>query len=96
MGTYVYVIEQEGCGCLDLGENLCNGVSEGHAVWVRDMGDNTAHWEGLGRIPSQGGPQADGKITSEKIGGWMGVYPNGGRDDGGGITGGEDLHLLPH
>ena len=32
------------------------------------MGDDTPHWEGFGRIPPQGGPQADGKATSDREG----------------------------
>ena len=59
------------------------------------MGDDTAHWEVFDRIQLQGGPQADGKTTSERTGWWMGVSPAGGCDGGGGVTGGGDLRLPP-
>ena len=52
------------------------------------MGDDTPHWEGLGRILPQGGPQADGEATSEREVWCMGLPPSGGRDGGGGIVGG--------
>ena len=45
---------------------------------VGEMGDNTTHGEGFGRIISQGGPQDVGKITSERTGRWMGVSTYGG------------------
>ena len=66
MGASVQGVNQGGCICPDLGENLHGGVSGGPNVWVRDVGDDTAHWEGLGRIPPQGGLQADGTTTLER------------------------------
>ena len=88
-------VEQGGCRCPDLGENLCVGGSGGSVVWVEDVGDDTTHWEGFGQISPQGVPQADGMTTSERSGRWMGVSTTGGSDGGGGITGGGDLRLPP-
>ena len=59
------------------------------------MGNANAHKEGSGRIPPQGGLQADGEITSKRMGMCMSVSPAVGRDGGGGLTGGGDLRLLP-
>ena len=58
------------------------------------MGDDTAHWEGFGRIPPHDGPQVDGKTTSERTIRWMVVSPSGGRGGRGGVTGCGDLSLL--
>ena len=63
VGAGVQSVEQGGCGCLDLVENLCGGDSGVHVVRFGDMGDDTIHWEGLGQIPSQGGQQADKKTA---------------------------------
>ena len=57
VGTDVQCVEQGGRGCLDLGENLRIGSSGGISVQVEDVGDDTTHWEGLGRIIPQGGQQ---------------------------------------
>ena len=57
MGTDVQCVEQGGRGCLDLGENLRRIISGGISVQVEDVGDDTTHWEGLGRITPQGGQQ---------------------------------------
>ena len=59
------------------------------------MGDDTPHWEGLGRIPLKGGPQTDREETLARKGWRMGLPPSGGCDFGGGIAGGGDLHLPP-
>ena len=59
------------------------------------MGHETPHWEGLGKIPPQGGPQADREEASEKKGRSMGLPLAEGRDGGGGIVGDRDLHLPP-
>ena len=94
MGAAVLGAEQGGRGCLDLGEDLRGGGSGGHALRVGDVGIDTVYQEGVGRIPSQGGPQADRETTSERTGQWMDVSPTGGSDGGGGIIGGGDLRLL--
>ena len=57
------------------------------------MGDDTAHWEGLGRIPPQVGLQADGKTTSESTVRWMVLSPAGGNYVKGGFTGCGDQFL---
>ena len=58
-----------GHGCPYLGKNICGGVLGSSTVWVGDVGDDTAYWEGFGWIPPQGGPQTDGTETLEG-GGW--------------------------
>ena len=39
------------------------------------MGPDAAHEEGAGRIPPQGGPQADGEVTAERKGRRAGLPP---------------------
>ena len=56
MGTNFQGIEQVGCGCPDLGDNLCGGSSCGPSVRVDHVGDDTLHLEGFGMITHQGGP----------------------------------------
>ena len=87
--------DQGGSICPDLGEDLRGGGSGGHALRVVDVGYDTAHREGFGKIPQQGGPQDDGETTSERTGKWMGVSLAGGNNSGGGIIGIGDLKLLP-
>ena len=48
MGAAVQGVEQVGCGCPDLGENLRGGGSGGHNVRVGDLGDDIAYWGGGG------------------------------------------------
>ena len=52
--------EKGGGGCPDLVSDIIGGGSVVPVVWVGDVGDDIAHWEGVGRSPSQGGPQFDG------------------------------------
>ena len=59
------------------------------------MDHDTAHGEGFGPVPPQGGLQADGEETLERTGHSLGIYPTGGRDGVGRISGGGYLHLLP-
>ena len=59
------------------------------------MGDDTPYWDNFGRIPRQGGPQADREATLEREGWRMGIPPAGGHNGGGGIVGGGDPHLPP-
>ena len=40
-----------------------------------DVGDNTTHWEGFGRIPPQGGLQADGEENLREDGAVDGCIP---------------------
>ena len=56
---------------------------------------DTAHWEGFGSIPSQGGPQSDGGATLDRMGRGMGLSPAGGSDGRGGVAGGGYLRLPP-
>ena len=65
MGVADLGIEQGGGGCLYLGTDLLVGNGIVHTVQVRDIGPDTAHEEGVGRIPPQGGLQADGVATAE-------------------------------
>ena len=94
MGTAVSVVEQAGCGYPDLGEDLRGGGPGGNYLWVRYMGNDTAHWGGVGQIPPQSVPQSDGETNLERTGRWMVVSPAGGSDGGGRIIGGGDLRLL--
>ena len=95
MGAVDLDIEQGGSGCPDIGTDLLGGSAIGNAVRVRDMGPDTAHEEGVGRIPPQGGPQADGAETAEGMGRRMVLPPAGGCDGRGGFAGHGDLRLPP-
>ena len=94
VGVDVQGVEQVGCVCPDLGGGLYGSGSGGYFVWVGDMGDDTAHWEGFERIPPKGGPQADGTTTSERSGRRVGVSPAGGNNGRDKVTGGLYLSLL--
>ena len=82
-----------GSGCPDLGGNLCRCGPGGSVEWVRDVGDDTVHWEGSGRNPPQYVPQDDRTETSEREGRGMGVSPAGRNNGRGGVTGSGYLHL---
>ena len=64
VGAAVQGVGQGRRVCPDSGDNLRGGGSGGSVVWVGDVDDDTAHWVDSGRIPSQGGPQADRVATS--------------------------------
>ena len=87
--------DQGGCGCPDLGPYIIGGGSVGHDLRVVDVGHDTTHWEGFGRIPPQVVPQADGEATLERTGWSIDLSPPRGGDVGGGTAGGGDLSLLP-
>ena len=70
-------IQQVQSVCPDLGPDLLGGGSVGHTLRVGDMGTDTTHEEGSGRIPPQGGPKADGDETTEVTGQIMGLTPAG-------------------
>ena len=55
--------DKVGWGYLDLGPDLLGGGPVGHDVWVGDVGCDLLHWEGFGRITSQGDPKAHGEAT---------------------------------
>ena len=93
VGVTVQDVDKGGHIFPDLGKNLPGSVLVGHYVWVGDVGDDTAHWEGLGWISPQGGLQADVTASSEGKGRELGVSHTGGSDGGGGVTRGGDLHL---
>ena len=59
------------------------------------MGPDTPHEEVFGRIPPQGGPQAERVETAEGKGQRLGLPPTGGYYGGDGISGSGDLRLLP-
>ena len=59
------------------------------------MGHDPTHREGVGRIPPQGGPQADMEDTLDREGRRVDIPPAGRCDGGGGPAGGGDLCLLP-
>ena len=66
--TTVQGIGKGGRGCPDARKNLCGGDKGGSDVWIGNVGADNAHWEGLGRIPPQGGPQADWMPALEREG----------------------------
>ena len=35
------------------------------ALWIEDVSDEYLHWQGAGRLPTQGGPPNDGEETSK-------------------------------
>ena len=51
--------------------------------------------EGVGRIPPQGGLQADGMAAVEGVGWRLGLPTSGGCDGGSGVVGYGDLRLRP-
>ena len=59
------------------------------------QGSDTAHEEGVGRIPPQGGPQADGSETMEGTVQRLGLPPSGGCHGGDRFAGCGDLRLPP-
>ena len=95
MGTTVQGVGKGGHGLPDTRNNLRGSGPGGPAVWVGDMGDENLHWDGVGRIPPQGGPQADGTETSEGEGCEVVVSSTDRSNVGGGVTGGGDPRLPP-
>ena len=53
MGATIQGVGKGGREFLHLRKNLCGGGPGVPAVWVGDVGDDTAHWEIVGRIPPQ-------------------------------------------
>ena len=68
---------KRGCRCLYLGTNILGNGTVSVGVWVGDMGDDPTHWEGVGRIPPQGGPQADGEAALAGEGQCVDINPAG-------------------
>ena len=65
MGATIQGVGKGGCGCPNLGKNLHCGVTGCTYVWVRDVFDDTTHWEGVERILPQYVPQDDGAAFLE-------------------------------
>ena len=59
------------------------------------MGNEPMNWEGAGRIPPQGGLQADGGAALARGGRLVDIPPTEGRNGRGGAAGGGDLLLPP-
>ena len=95
MGEAVSGIDQIWCGCPDLGPDILGGGSVGPVARVRDVGDDSSHQEGVGRIPPQGGPQDGREADSDREGLSVDILPAGGRSGGSETVGGGELHLLP-
>ena len=65
MGATGQGVGKIGCGCPDLGKDLCGGGPGIFSIWFGDVGDDTMHWGvGVGSILPQGIPQADGTETA--------------------------------
>ena len=75
MGAADLNIEHGGSGFPEIGTYLLGYSAIGNGVWVRDMGPDAVHEEGVGRIPPQGGPQADMAATGEGVGRRLGLSP---------------------
>ena len=60
-------------GYLDSGNALRGIFTGGPVIQVRDVGAVPAHWEDLGRIPPQDGPQTVGVETKERNGWELGI-----------------------
>ena len=58
--------EQGGGRYSDPGTDTVGGVAVGSVVQIKNMGDDAAHQEGVGRIPPQGVPQVDRESTLER------------------------------
>ena len=56
VGAADSAVDQGGCGFLYLGTDLPFGGSVGYIVWVRDMGDDSVHQEGVGGITPHSDP----------------------------------------
>ena len=88
-------IEQGRSRFPDIGTYLLVGIAIGPDVQFIDMVPYYLHEEVVGRIPTQGGPQADRGATVEGAGRILVLPPAGGCDGGGRFAGGGDLHLPP-
>ena len=93
MGAADLYIDQGGSGCPDIGTDLLGGGAIGPAIRIRDMGPDAAYEEGIGRIPPQGGPQADGTAAVEGAVQRLGLTPYGGCNGRGEVAGVGDLRL---
>ena len=95
MGEYDVVVGERGIGLLDAGDVLRCGGTGSSVPWVGDVGYVPAHWEDLGQLPPQGGPQIDKAENAEGSGWELGVHPTVGGYGVGGTVGGGYLRQLP-
>ena len=75
MGAADLYIDQGGSRCQVIGTYLLGGGAIVTAIRVRDMGPDATYEEVVGRIPPQGGPQADGTAAVEGAGQRLGLPP---------------------
>ena len=94
MGVSDEGVKHGGCGCPYLGPDLLGGGPVIHDLQIGDMGNDPLHSKGVGQIPPQGGPQADGEKNLENKVHHMGILPAGGRDSGDGNAGGGYPRIL--
>ena len=66
----------------DLGPDKLGGGAVGTSIYIQDVGDDATHWEGVGQIPPQGGPQADREAILYREVNILDILPAGGRDVG--------------
>ena len=77
MSATVQGIRKGGRRCIDLRKNIRGRGPGSPVLWVGDVGNDTTHWEGVERIPPQGGPQAEGTEILEGKGWEVGIPPYG-------------------
>ena len=73
----IYIYRTQHIGTYLLGDGAI-----GPAMRVRDTSPDTTYEEGVGQIPLQGGPKADGTATAEGLVQRMGLPTSGGCDGG--------------
>ena len=86
--------DQGGCVLPDLESDILGGGTVSYVVQFGEVDDDPLHWGGIGWIPSQVGPQADGEANLVKEVLRVGIPPSGGCYGGGGTSRSEDLCLL--
>ena len=63
------------CVCPDLGPDIIGGWYSRCFLQVGDVGDDRNHWEGVGQILPEGGPQANVVSTSAREGCYVAIPP---------------------
>ena len=63
------------CICLELGPDIIGGGPVCNDLRVRGVGNDPTHWEGVGRIPPQGGLQDDWEATLVREGRHVEIPP---------------------
>ena len=61
LGVDDVVVGERVNGCTEFRGVLCCSGEVSTVIWDGDMGYVSAHWEDLGRLPPQGGPQTYGR-----------------------------------